>query len=321
MGEKDDMTNEYVGQNERFADLCNYVLFDGEPIIQADALERRDVLELAGVFGVDEKQIHYQRKWRDLLKHVVIKYTGEAFIVLLGVENQTNVHYAMPVRNMLYDALNYSAQVKDADKKHRVAKEHKSDAEFLSGFHKDDRLTPVITITLYWGNDAWDAPRTLHEMFLEVDEQLKCFLPDYVMNLVVPSEILDFEKFHTELGDVLAAIKASGNESSMAQFLEENSHFSKLDNESIRIINKFINTDIPMNQEEGVTDVCKAWDDHLERGRREGRAEGRTEGRTEGKREVLVSLVNDGLLALSEAAKRAGLSDKDFEKLLGASNI
>ena len=70
-----------------------------------------------------------------------------------------------------------------------------------------------------------------------------------------------------------------------------------------------------------VTDVCKAWDDHLERGRREGRAEGRTEGRTEGKREVLVSLVNDGLLALSEAAKRAGLSDKDFEKLLGASNI
>ena len=71
-----------------------------------------------------------------------------------------------------------------------------------------------------------------------------------------------------------------------------------------------------MNQEEGVTDVCKAWDDHLERGRREGRAEGRTEGRTEGKREVLVSLVNDGLLAISEAAKRAGLSEADFRVLM-----
>ena len=312
MGAKDDMANEYVGQNERFADLCNYVLFDGEPIIQADALERRDVLEWAGVFGVDEKQIQYQRRWRDLLKHVVIKYTGETYIVLLGVENQTKAHYAMPVRNMLYDALNCSSQIKDADKKHRAAKEHKSDAEFLSGFHKDDRLIPVITITLYWGNDEWDAPRTLHEMFTEVDEHLKCFLPDYVINLVVPREIQDFEKFHTELGDVLAAIKASGNELSMEQLLEESAHFSKLGNESVRIINKFTNTNIPMNQEEGVTDVCKAWDDHIERGRKEGREEGRTEGR----REVLISLVSDGLLALSEAAKRANLSEAEFQAML-----
>lgn len=44
---------------------------------------------------------------------------------------------------------------------------------------KDDRLIPVITITLYWGNDAWDAPRTLREMFSEVDEHLKRFLLDY----------------------------------------------------------------------------------------------------------------------------------------------
>ena len=65
----------YVGQNERFADLCNYVLFDGEPLIQADALKRRDVQELTGILGVNEKQIHYQRRWRDLLKHAVIKYT------------------------------------------------------------------------------------------------------------------------------------------------------------------------------------------------------------------------------------------------------
>lgn len=38
-------------------------------------------------------------------------------------------------------------------------------AEFLSEFHKDDKLTPVITITVYWGSGKWDAPRSLHEMF------------------------------------------------------------------------------------------------------------------------------------------------------------
>lgn len=66
--------------------------------------------------------------------------------------------------------------------------------------------------------------------------------------------------------------------------------------------------------------MSKAWDDHFERGRREGYAEGYTEEYeeryTEGKREVLVSLVNDGLLAISEAAKRAGLSEADFNALM-----
>ena len=31
--------------------------------------------------------------------------------LLLGIENQTEIHYAMPVRNMIYDALQYGNQV------------------------------------------------------------------------------------------------------------------------------------------------------------------------------------------------------------------
>ena len=316
MGKKDHMTREYLKQNERFADLCNYVLFDGKRVIDANALEERDASELVGVLGIDRKKVYYQQRWRDLLRQAVIKCTGKVYIVLLGVENQTRVHYAMPVRNMLFDAINYAAQVKQTDEEHRTKKEYGSKAEFLSGFHKDDRLIPVITITLYWGSDAWDAPRTLHEMFTEVDEQLKCFLPDYLINLIVPREIEDFGKFHTTLGSVLASIKASDDEGSMAELIEDNPYFTRLDNDSVRIIKEFTNIDITINEEEGVTDVCKAWDDHLERGRREGHAEGFIEGRTEGQRDTLVSLVKDGLLALSVAAKRAEMSDHEFAKLL-----
>lgn len=312
MGKKDNMTREYLKQNERFADLCNYVLFDGKRIIDANDLEERDVSELVGVLGIDQKKVYYQQRWRDLLKQVVIKCTGKVYIVLLGVENQTRVHYAMPVRNMLFDAINYAAQVKQTDAKHRAKKEYGSKAEFLSGFHKSDQLMPVITITLYWGSDAWDAPRTLHEMFTEVDEHLKCFLPDYFTNLIVPKEIEDFDKFHTGLGAVLASIKASGDESSMAELIEDNPYFTRIDNDSVRIIKEFTKIDITINEEEGVTDVCKAWDDHLERGRREGL----TEGRIEGQRDTLVSLVKDGLLEQSAAAKWAEMSDTEFAKLL-----
>ena len=35
----------------------------------------------------------------------------EAVYVVLGIENQDKIHYAMAVKNMLYDALQYAKQV------------------------------------------------------------------------------------------------------------------------------------------------------------------------------------------------------------------
>lgn len=116
------------------------------------------------------------------------------------MENQTEVHYAMPVKVMLYDALNYEKQVKEATKLHRINKDKMISAEFLSGFKKTDRLIPIIPLTLYWGADEWDAPTHLHEMFGETDEKLMRFIPNYHVNLVAPSLIENFDKFKTELG-------------------------------------------------------------------------------------------------------------------------
>ena len=41
----------------------------------------------------------------------------------------------------------------------------------------------------------------------------------------------------------------------------------------------------------------------------------RAEGRAEGMGKVLISLVKDGILALKEAAKRAGVSEEAFRKM------
>ena len=38
--------------------------------------------------------------------------------VLLGIENQTRIHYAMPVRNIIYDALQYGKQVEEIARRH-----------------------------------------------------------------------------------------------------------------------------------------------------------------------------------------------------------
>ena len=74
--------------------------------------------------------------------------------------------------------------------------------------------------------------------------------------------------------------------------------------------------------------MCKALREIDKMNREEGRLEGKLEGRLEGKLEgiqegrregiinTLISLVKDGLLLLTEGAKRAGMSESDFSKLL-----
>lgn len=89
-------------------------------MISASDLEEKDSTEVLSVLGVNEKEISHQQKLRDLLKGAIIKTTKKAVFVLIGIENQSDIHYAMPVKSMI-------------------------------GFKKKDKLTPVIPITLYLG--------------------------------------------------------------------------------------------------------------------------------------------------------------------------
>ena len=291
MGKKDTKAKEYLSDNERFADLCNVVLFDGEQVIHAESLEERDSTEVLSVLGADGREVSFQQRWRDLLKSAVIRQAENVYIVLIGTEHQSEIHYAMPVKSALYDVLNYGSQVKEAAKKHKDVGDKSSGAEFLSGFHRGDRLTPVITITVYWGSDSWDAPRSLHEMFGAFDERLKAFIPDYRINLLVPGEMEDFDKFKTELGSVLEAVKVSADKNSMGRLFREDKRFSAMSNESVEAINTFVGTNITINEKEGVTNVSREWEEWLNGKRAESRAEGRAEGQAEGRAEERRSMI------------------------------
>ena len=292
MGEKDTKAKEYLSDNSRFADLCNYVLFQGEQIIKAETLIEKDSTEVLSIL-VDGREEQFQ-KWRDLIKGTVIKRNKDMVFVLIGIENQSDIHYAMPVKNMIYDALNYGSQVKETARRHRKNHDKLTPAEFLSGFRKDDKLTPVITITLYWGADKWDGPRTLHDMLEHSDETLIKFIPDYHINLVVPEEIDDFKKFRTTLGEVLETIKVSNDKEQMRQLIFSNPAFQKMDNESVAAINTFLGTNIPLNKTEEVTDMCKAWDDLMNEGIEKGIEKGIKKGIEKGRINIIADFLLNG---------------------------
>ena len=196
MGHGDIVTREYMRKNEIFADAFNYMIYGGRQVIEPEGLQELDTAELALPFGAEDSQSAAQesvQKYRDILKSAVIKRDEHAAYILLGIENQQKVHYAMPVRNMIYDALQYGKQVKAVASAHRQkSREHEggelpSSAEYLSGFYRNDRIMPVITLVMHFGADAWDGPRSLCEMMNVGDPALAGFIQDYRILLIDPA--------------------------------------------------------------------------------------------------------------------------------------
>ena len=323
MGTKDSKAKEYLSDNTRFSEICNYVLFDGEKVIKPEDLKECDTTEVLSVFGIDKKQI-VKQKWRDLLKSVSVKHTGQMYVILIGAEAQTDIHYAMPVKTMIYDALNYGEQVNEAKKRHRKNKDYRSSDEFLSGFTLDDKLTPVITITLYLGTTQWDGPRSLAEMMPQMDERILPFINDYRINLLNPLEITDFSKFETGLRPLFELLKNASDEEKLNELITKDETFTKVDVETVAAINLFVGTDIKYDEKEEVVNMCKAWDDHKKRGIQEGIQQGMQQGIQQGIQQGMqqgmqqgrclevYSLVQDGILEPEVGAKRVSMSLDDF---------
>ena len=100
MGKSSTAVNHWMRDRGRFADLFNGVVFDGEQVVCPEDLEEArgesDIL----VPDQDKNERQVQR-YRD----IVMQWKKGPYLALLACESQSGVHYAMPVRNMLYDSL------------------------------------------------------------------------------------------------------------------------------------------------------------------------------------------------------------------------
>lgn len=229
MGRKDIVTKNYMRVNEIFADAFNYLLYDGEPIIHSENLKEIDTTEIALISekGQTQKKPKAIQRYRDVLKKAVMKQDGEMIYLLLGIENQTEVHYAMPVRNLIYDALQYGKQVNDISARHKRTNRKDTKipvSEYLSGFYKEDKIIPVITLVIHFGTDPWDGPESLHEMMDVNDKRILNYIPDYRIHLIDPARLTvqKMEKFQTSLREVLGYIKYAKNKEKLKEYMADN---------------------------------------------------------------------------------------------------
>ena len=111
----DTVLKNYWNNNEQFADLFNSVLFEGKQIIKPDELEDIDT---------EESSVLEHREYAESIKasrdNIKIRKKSTLLgveLVMLGLESQEHVHYAMPMRIMGYDYGSYKKQYDSNAKK------------------------------------------------------------------------------------------------------------------------------------------------------------------------------------------------------------
>lgn len=317
MGNTDVVTKNYMRQNTVFADACNYLIYGGRNIVDPEKLTELDPTELGVLFETDSYVRDMDKpetiqKYRDVLKSAVIMQDDRAAYLILGIENQTDIHYAMPVRNMIYDALQYGKQVDETSRKNRKEKTKKSRnrGEYLSGFYKEDKLIPVITFVIHVGADEWDGPMSVKEMMDPQDETLLEYIQDYRIHLIDPARLTEEElgKFRSSLREILSCVKYSKDKEKLKEYLHASSRIPDLDISAKLVLKSIIG--LPTNMKTGKEkfNMCKAIDDWIE--------EERNEGKSEGRLDVLVELVKEGMLSIKDASVKASMREDEFQKIV-----
>lgn len=280
--EKDIIQKALEMYNDVFADIINVLLFNGENVVTEDSLT--DVLQ-ESILKIDGR---IRAQYRDIAKYW---YNSKIKLSMFGLENQTKPEKRMPLRVFGYDGTEYVKQAKKENSK--------------------EVLYPVITLVLYFGyNSRWNQPKSLFEL-LEIDERIKPYVNDFKMNLFEIA-YLDREKidmFKSDfwiLADYLYQMRVNKDYVASDTVIEHVDELLMLMSAMTKDY-RFEDTINEVKGKEHLT-MCEV----LDRVEARGIAKGREEGIKEGTVNILISLVNDGILSIADAAKRADMSEERF---------
>lgn len=292
------MSIAYMKVPERFADLINGYIYQGEEMVKPEDIHEMDrseirirkteerlaaqVLERDVVCRIDKKELRTEcwessrNKSDD--KCAELESGEKTQVLVVALENQSEIHYAMPVRIMNEDAIRYEQQMKDIRREHRRRRDIVG-AEYLSGFSKEDHLIPVFTIVLYFGTEEWDGPRCLHDMldFSECEEEMKGMIADYSINLLEVRKFPNLEYFHTDLRHVFGFLQNEENMWDLNKYIQQNKNtFSGISEDAYDFISVMSHSERleemkeQCQGEEGEVNMCKAIDDMIKEGERTG---------------------------------------------------
>ena len=296
MGKGNAAVREWMSNPVRFSDLYNGIVFQGKQVVLPEELEPAEG-ETDILLEDNEQKVQEIHRYRD----IVMRWKKGALLVLLACENQEKVHYAMTVRNMLYDSLSYAGQIQQLWKEREKEEKQKMTApEFLSKWKKDDRLVPVITLVFYYDTEQWDGSTDLHGMLQWGEgnqELLREYVPNYRINLVDAGNLEHLERFQSDLQEILGMLKCRGNKKELLDYMNKREeYFRNVDEETYQVMREFLHSEKMLKENveriEGkeTVDMCKALDELYNDGIEQGIERGMIRGTIETMKEFNISM-------------------------------
>ena len=278
----DTILKNFWRDNHHFADLFNATMFDGEQVLNPDDLSEADT-DVSSILKFNGHAETVQK-----VLDVVKKTAYGIDFVIWGLENQAKIHYAMPLRHMIGDGFSYLKEYQEIAAKNRKDKNFASSDEFLSNMKKTDRLHPMISLCVYYGENPWDGPLCLMDM-LEVPEKIKSLVADYKMNLLELRASGSLQ-FHNQDVNTVFDISRSIYERDYNKI--NTVYKDRLIASELGVVigaitqsQELIDHALELEQKGGQVNMCSA----LEELKREGKQEGLQEGKKEGLQEGMIA--------------------------------
>ena len=182
---KDATENQLEEYPDVFVDIFNNLILEGHGVLKEDSLTP---MTLRAYTRKTDGRI--RSGMRDVCKRM---NSNEVFHLICGIENQTEIDNTMPERVMGYEYAGYEEQIKQIMDQNKIRKKTAGSRRI---FWKQ-KLTPVVTGVLYYGEKKWNHPKRLHDMlqFPDADKEiLKRYVADYPMNLVQVAHLTKEER-------------------------------------------------------------------------------------------------------------------------------
>lgn len=277
MGQSDEVTRRFWADNARFADIVNAGIFQGRKIVKGSQLRGRDTYT-GGLFGSLKKKMQIYG-YRDVFK----KADFGVNFALIGIENQEDIHYAMPIKVWKYDFLGYEEQLQNIKKRHKRAKDL-TGAEYLSGFSSKDKLNPILTMVLYYGKEPWNGPTCLNDMlnWENIPEVVRNKLVNYPIYIVDVRRFRGTEEMCTDAKLVFGFLQRHENQQQLEKYVNDNKkEFTNLEEDTYDMISILTSSQdlMPDKQEymneRGEVNMCKALEDMKASAKQQGKQEER----------------------------------------------
>ena len=273
--------------NDVFADIVNTLLFDGNERVKEDSLEDS---KINSAYKAEDGKLHEQE--RDVSKYWK---EGNTNLLVVGIENQTKAEKLMPARIIGYDGASYRSQLLKS-----------------TGRLPKKKLTPVVTIVLYFGLTRWNQPKNLKGI-LDIPTGLEDFVSDYKIN-VFEIAFLPEEKVNKFKSDFRLVAKYFTN-------IRKNPYYLPADENEIKHVDAVLKFLSIMSGSEDIIEKLTANNGSEVKNMTGGPLsqlyyKGVSEGREEGREEGLLQGINETLLKVYLNCRSKGMSIEESEEIV-----